>query len=600
VAFLAANKAPHGLTADRYEFLGRMGDVRHPIALERIGLAGSVEAGLDPCGVIQLHIDLPIGGSEEVFFLLGAGKDREQALDLIQRYQAPAQVMAAWQAVQIFWDQLLGTIQVSTPDPAMNILLNRWLLYQTLACRIWGRTGFYQSSGAFGFRDQLQDVLALVTAQPALTHAHILEAARHQFEAGDVLHWWHPPSGRGVRTRCADDLLWLPFVVAHYIETTGNVAILAEQVPFLQGAALATDEDERYGQYEPTVTSYSLYEHCRRAIQRGATVGIHGLPLIGTGDWNDGLNRVGEQGRGESIWLGWFLYSVLIKFAPLCEQQGAVEQAQQYRQQAAQLKLQLELHGWDGAWYRRAYYDDGAPLGAAENSECQIDAIAQSWAVLSGAGDPAHVESAMNAVVDRLVNREDQLLLLFTPPFDHTLHDPGYIKGYPPGVRENGGQYTHAAVWTVWALAQLGRGNQAGELFHLLNPILHSATPQQATQYRVEPYVVAADLYSVAPYNGRGGWTWYTGSASWLYRLGLEALLGLTRRGNRLYIQPCIPDHWADYQIIYRDGNTRYHIQVLNKRDENLLTLDGQIVTTGYIQLVATGGEHQIEVMLSR
>jgi cyclic beta-1,2-glucan synthetase len=602
VAFLVANKAPHGLTADRNEFLGRMGDVSHPAALSRIGLASTVEAGLDPCAAIQLHIDLPVGGSEEVFFLLGEGTNREHALQLIRTYQDPAQVESEWQAVNGFWDQILGTVSVQTPDPAMDLMLNRWLLYQALSCRIWGRSGFYQSSGAFGYRDQLQDVMALVLAAPAIARDHILRAAHYQFEAGDVLHWWHPPSGRGVRTRFSDDLLWLPFVVAHYVDATGDTAILEEKEPFLLGEPLKSDEEERYGHYETTRETYPLYEHCLRAIKRGSTAGTHGLPLIGTGDWNDGMNRIGRLGRGESVWVGWFLYSVLTKFAPLCEEMADADQAIAYQQHAERLKAMLETEAWDGHWYRRAYYDDGTPLGSTQNVECQIDSIAQSWSVLSGAGEPGHAAEAMSAVEERLMCSEDQLLLLFTPPFDKTPHDPGYIKAYPPGIRENGGQYTHAAIWSVWAFAQLGQGNLAGELFRLLNPILHSDTSDKARQYKVEPYVVAADVYSVTPHIGRGGWTWYTGSASWMYRLGIEAILGLKRKGNRLQIDPCIPDDWDGFELTYRDGETLYHIQVHNPQGVNRgvrhVQLDGNIISDDHIPLLQDGGQHEVDVEL--
>jgi cyclic beta-1,2-glucan synthetase len=602
VAFLAANKAPHGLTTDRTEFLGRMGDLSHPAALSRIGLASTVEPGLDPCAALQLHVDLPVGGSEEVYFLLGEGSNREHALQLIQAYQDPAQVESEGQAVNQFWDRILGTVSVQTPDPTMDMMLNRWLLYQALSCRIWGRSGFYQSSGAFGFRDQLQDVMALLWAAPDIARDHILLAAQHQFEAGDVLHWWHPPTGRGVRTRCSDDLLWLPFVVAHYVEATGDEAILDERIPFLHGEPLKSGEDERYGQYESTTETYTLYEHCLRAIQRGSTVGAHGLPLMGTGDWNDGMNRVGIHGQGESVWVGWFLYSVFTKFAPLCVQRMDSELARAYVQHAKRLQAALDTESWDGQWYRRAYDDDGMPLGSAQNLECQIDSIAQSWSVLSDGGDLTHALQAMSAVTQRLVRPEDQLLLLFAPPFDETPNDPGYIKGYPPGIRENGGQYTHAALWAVWAFAQLGQGNLAGELFHLLNPISHSDTPEKAAKYKVDPYVVAADVYSVTPHIGRGGWTWYTGSASWMYRLGVEAILGLKRKGNRLHIAPCIPDRWSRYDMTYRDGETIYNIHVHNPHGVNQgvvqIVLDEALITEDYISLRQDGERHEVHVKL--
>jgi cellobiose phosphorylase len=592
------------VTADRTEFLGGMGSLSRPAALGRIGLASNVEPGGDPCAAIQLHIDLPVGGIEEVYFLLGEGTNKEHALELIQRYQDPAQVEAAWQATHAFWNGILGTVAVHTPDPAMDIMLNHWLLYQALACRLWGRTGFYQSSGAFGYRDQLQDVMALVLTAPTIAHDHILRAARHQFEAGDVLHWWHPPSGRGVRTRFSDDLLWLPFVVAHYVETTGDAAILREKTPFLRGDALKPDEEERYGQYEATSEAHTLYEHCLRAIRRGSTAGVHGLPLMGTGDWNDGMNRVGVEGRGESVWDGWFLYSVLTSMASLCQHMDDPDQAQTCRDQAQRLKAALNTQAWDGHWYRRAYYDDGTPLGSAQNQECQIDSIAQSWAVLSDAGDPDRVAQAMNAVAEHLVRHADQLLLLFTPPFDKTPRDPGYIKGYPPGIRENGGQYTHAAVWVAWAFAQLGQGNRAVDLFGMLNPIAHGDTSEKAGRYGVEPYVVAADVYSAAPHTGRGGWTWYTGSASWMYRLGIEAILGLKRTGETLAIDPCIPSDWANYELTYRDSETLYTIRVSNPQHVNRgviqTRLDGTIVPNGSIPLLKDGGRHEVQIELGK
>jgi len=539
---------------------------------------------------------------QEFFFLPGQGANRQETLRLVKRYQDPAQVEAAWEDVTEFWDGPLDTVSVQTPDPAMNLLLNRWLLYQALSCRVWGRSALYQSSGAFGYRDQLQDVMALVHTAPDVARDHILRAARHQFEAGDVLHWWHPPSGRGVRTRCSDDLLWLPFVTAHYIATTGDETILTEKVPFLKGALLEEEEIERYGHYETTAEVHTLYEHCRRALEKGTTAGPHDLPLIGSHDWNDGMNRVGIEGRGESVWLGWFLHATLTRFAPLCERMGHEEQAAAYRQRAHDLLQALEAHAWDGDWYLRAYYDDGTPLGSVKNREGQIDSIAQSWAVLSGAADPARAAQAMDAVAERLVRRDDQLVLLFTPPFDKTARDPGYIKGYVPGIRENGGQYTHAALWAVWAFAELGQGDRAEALFRLLNPIYHSDTPEKVMRYRVEPYVVAADVYSVPPHVGRGGWTWYTGSASWMYRLGLEAILGLRRVGEALRMDPCIPKDWSGYELTYRDGETSYQIRVENpdgvNRGVKQMTLDGEPLSGRDIPLAGDGGQHRVHVLM--
>ncbi|MBI5352727.1 MAG: hypothetical protein HZB50_08840 [Chloroflexi bacterium] len=599
VAFLAANKKPHGVTTDRMEFLGRMGSMKNPAALGRIGLASAVNAGLDPCAAIQLHIDLAPGAEEEIFFLIGEGKDRDESLKLIGQIQSPGQVEAVWQSVQKQWDEILNTITVETPDPGMDLMLNRWLLYQTLSCRLWGRTALYQSSGAFGFRDQLQDVMALLQTRPDIARAQILEAARHQFEAGDVLHWWNPPAGRGVRTRFSDDLLWLPYVTAQYVSVTGDESILNESVPFLKGEALKPSEMERYTQFE-IANDFSLYEHCRRAVSKGSTSGSHGLPLMGAGDWNDGMNRVGMGGRGESIWLGWFLHATLKHFAPLAALMK--DDPVPYIQQAEQLSQALESNAWDGEWYLRAFYDDGTRLGSSKNNECQIDSIAQSWAVLSGAAELERAEQAMGSVNRLLVKPMDQMILLFTPPFDKSARDPGYIKGYLPGVRENGGQYTHAAIWVAWAFAKLGQGERAAELFHMLNPISHADTPGKAESYRVEPYVIAADIYSQTSHTGMGGWTWYTGSSGWMYRLGIEAILGITKIGDALNIDPCIPRNWPGFKADYRFGVTHYKISVENPNGVNRgikhIMLDEKLLTGNLIPLVDDGQPHKLQVVM--
>jgi cyclic beta-1,2-glucan synthetase len=602
VAFVSASNPLHGLTADRTEFLGRMGSLEAPAGLTRIGLAGTVEPGLDPCGALQLHIDIQPGGSEQIFFVMGQAEDRETALALIRQFQDPEQVQTAWNDNIRFWNDLLGMVQVETPEPAFDLLLNRWLLYQSLVCRIWGRTAFYQSSGAYGFRDQLQDVMALLYVAPQLAREHILRAARHQFEAGDVLHWWHPPSGRGVRTRISDDLLWLPYVTAEYVSATGDESILSEKVPFRISALLKPGQDEHFGLYPETDRTYTIFEHCRRALVKGMTSGPHNLPLMGGGDWNDGMNRVGIEGRGESIWLSWFLYDTLNRFADLCERHGQDEPAAGYRQRASDLAQAIEHSAWDGDWYLRAFYDDGSLLGSSENLECQLDSIAQSWAVLSGGGDSQRAGRAMQNVYDRLVQRSERLVLLFTPPFDSTLRDPGYIKGYPPGVRENGGQYTHASLWSAWAMVRLGRIKEGFELFQLLNPILHADTSEKAARYKVEPYVVAADVYSVAPYTGTGGWTWYTGSSSWMYRLGLEGFLGLKKRGEVLEVDPHIPADWPGYQVTYRYGSSTYEIQVQNPDHVNQgvqhISLNGQNLQDKVIPLSQDGGTHSVLIIM--
>jgi cyclic beta-1,2-glucan synthetase len=601
VAFVAANRRLHGFTADRTEFFGEAGNRHLPAALTRLGLASVAHAGIDPCAALQLHVDLAPGHTHTLYFLMGQSADREEALALVRRFRDPSVVDAAWEAVHRHWDALLGTIAVATPDPALNVMLNRWLLYQTVSSRLWARTGFYQSSGAFGFRDQLQDVLALVHAAPDLCRQHLIDAAAHQFSDGDVLHWWHPPAGAGIRSRCSDDLLWLPFATAHYVHATGDATILDEQIPFLTADPLRPNEDERYSRYAAG-TPGPLYEHCLRAIDRGDTAGPHGLPLIGTGDWNDGMNHVGNRGRGESVWLGQFLYAVLRQMAPLCREQRDSGRADDLQRRAHRLRERIEAAGWDGRWYRRGYYDDGSPLGSAERDECRIDSLAQSWSVLSGAGDGNRPRSALRSALEQLVREADGLILLFTPPFDRSAQQPGYIKAYPPGIRENGGQYTHAAAWLAWALAELGDGDLATRLFATLLPTQHTQTAESIERYRVEPYVVAADVYSVFPHNGRGGWTWYTGAAGWLYRLGLEMILGLQRRDGTWRIDPCIPSHWPRFALTLRDGETRYEIEVENPRrvcgGVERVTLDDETLPDAQLPRLHDGRVHHVRVRL--
>jgi cyclic beta-1,2-glucan glucanotransferase len=566
IAFADLSGTHTAWTADRTEFLGRNGAPDHPAALAPgHRLSGRVGAGLDPCSALQTAIALPAGGRAQVVFFLGEAENPERARELIVRYRT-RDVGAVLRAVGDRWDEVLGTVQVTTPDRSMDILLNRWLLYQTLACRVWARSAFYQAGGAYGFRDQLQDVMALAVTEPGLAREHVLRAAARQFAEGDVQHWWHPPSGRGVRTRISDDLLWLPYVVAQYVEVAGDGAVLDEVIPFLEGPKLAVEQRESY--FEPRASDErgTLFEHCARALDHSLTAGAHGLPLMGTGDWNDGMNEVGAQGKGESVWLGWFLHAVLSEWATLADARGEGQRAARWRGYVGALKESLEREAWDGHWYRRAYFDDGTPLGAAVNDACRIDSIAQSWSVISGAADPARRARAMAAVDEHLVRRADGVVLLFTPPFGDTSLEPGYIKGYVPGVRENGGQYTHAAVWSAIAFAALGDGDNAAELFAMLNPINHASTDGGIQRYKVEPYVVAADVYAEPPHVGRGGWTWYTGSAGWMYRAGLESILGFRLRGAQLVVDPCIPRAWPGFDLAFRYRSARYDIVVENPR----------------------------------
>ena len=567
VAFADLAGRQSAWTGDRTEFLGRNGAPDHPAALERLDqrLSGRVGAGLDPCCVLQTVVELPPGGRAEVVFLLGQGAGVEEARELVRRYRA-ADLDAVLAEVTGYWDDVAGALQVETPDRSMDLLLNRWLIYQTLSCRFWARTAFYQAGGAYGFRDQLQDVMALAVARREIAREHILRSAGRQFVEGDVQHWWHPPSGRGVRTRISDDLLWLPYVVLHYLEVTGERGLLDEVVPFVEGPPVPEDADDAYFAPVESEQRGTLFEHCARALDLRLAVGSHGLPLIGTGDWNDGMNRVGREGKGESVWLAWFLHVVLWEFAALAEERGERQRAAAWRAHVAALETALEQHAWDGDWYRRAFFDDGTPLGSAANTECRIDSIAQSWAVLSGAAPRERAARAMAAVEEYLVRPGDGLVLLFTPPFDRSPLDPGYIKGYLPGVRENGGQYTHGAIWCILAFAALGEGDKAGWLFSVLNPINHSSTRAGIQRYKVEPYVAAADIYSEANHIGRGGWTWYTGSAGWMYRAGVEWILGFRLRGTTLSIDPAIPRAWPAYQITFRYHSARYTVRVENPR----------------------------------
>jgi cellobiose phosphorylase len=601
IAFFDVDDTTRSFTGDRTEFIGRNGTLMNPAAMSLPRLSCTVGAALDPCAAIRVPFELVDGEEREIIFRLGAARNYADARQLVERFRGAAAAQGALEVVTNYWRHTLGAVYVETPDSTINVLANGWLVYQAMACRLWGRSAFYQSSGAFGFRDQLQDVMALIHSEPGLVRAHLLLCASRQFKEGDVQHWWHPPMGQGVRTKCSDDFLWLPLATCRYISSTGDTGVLDESIHFLEGRPFKPDEDSYYELSKQSDETATLYEHCVRAMKRGLRFGRHGLPLMGTGDWNDGMNKVGAQGKGESIWLGFFLYHVLMQFGNVAQLHGDRAFVELCRKEATQLRQNIEQHGWDGEWYRRAYFDDGTPLGSASDAECQIDSIAQSWSVLSGAASAERSRLAMNSLDKHLVHRDVAVVQLLTPPFDKSTPDPGYIKAYVPGVRENGGQYTHAAVWAAIAFAAIGDNGRAFELLSIINPVNHGASAESISIYKVEPYVIASDVYALAPHTGRGGWTWYSGSAGWMYRLIVESILGLRREADKLHFEPCMPPHWPSFKMNYRYRETVYHITVCQMRAADavtILTLDDIERPDMVIPLVDDRKKHQVDLRI--
>ena len=600
-AFLAVSEPVTGHTVSRRDFIGRNGSLAVPAGLVRGTHDRAEHDTKDPCAALITTLELGPGETKSIAIVLGAAEGRDDAMTILARYRGVSAANAGIDSAVAAWRERLRAITVQTPDPAFDVMLNQWSFYQALSCRVWGRNALYQSSGACGFRDQLQDVMAFTYAEPALAREQIVRAASRQFEEGDVQHWWHPHSGRGLRTRFADDLVWLPFVTDHYVQVTGDHSVLDERTPYLRGRLLEDEEDELYMMPETSELSATVFDHCVHILNRAATTGAHGLPLIGSGDWNDGMNRVGLGGRGESVWLAWFLAATLRGFSVYADAAGYQASAVAFRRKANEYVAAVERTSWDGEWYRRAYYDDGAPLGSHVNTECRIDSIAQSWSVISKAGDPDRSRVAMSSLHKHLVREDAGLIMLLTPAFDRGTHDPGYIQGYLPGVRENGAQYTHAALWAVMATAMLGDGDHAMKLFRMINPVTHGMTPEDVATYKVEPYVVAADVYTAEGHLGRGGWTWYTGSASWMYRVGLESILGFSKRGDAIEINPCIPASWKEFSLSYRFGSSVYSMLVQNpsgvQRGVASVLLDGDRCE-GMIPLIDDGAEHSVLVTL--
>jgi cellobiose phosphorylase len=601
ICFMDASQEKRTVTGDRKEFFGT-GDIELPECLQRKSLSGSVGVGFDPCGAIQVKASLEPNESKDIVLTLGMASNKTEVEELTLKYRDVKTAIESMLKVRKFWSEKLEIIQVNTPSAATNFMLNGWLQYQLIVCRLWARSGFYQSGGAFGFRDQLQDCLSVVKVWPLLARKQILLHAKHQFLQGDVQHWWHEPRVYGTRTRISDDRLWLPYVTAEYIRVTGDNEILAVELSYLDDDLLLVSEDERYSKPCVSDVKETLFEHCVRTIEFSLTFGSHGLPLFGSGDWNDGMNTVGNLGKGESVWLGWFLVAVLDSFIPICKQMKQKDLADKYTHVKNEIVEAIEKNAWDGNWYLRAYFDNGRPLGSAQNIDCRIDSISQSWSVISGAANPKRATEAMSSLEENLVSRKDGIIKLLKPPFDQGDSEPGYIKGYIPGVRENGGQYSHAAAWVVIAYAKLGNGDKAWELFDLINPINHSDNVREQMRYKVEPYVMAADVYAANPHTGRGGWTWYTGAAGWMYTAGIESILGFNKRGETLFIDPCIPVEWNQYSLKYRYKNTVYSIKVKNPRNISKgvkkISVDKKISAGNQINLIDDGKTHIVEVIM--
>jgi len=612
-ATFAALAGPQGaamqFSGDEAAFIGAGGSLGEPAALATPTLDGRAGADLTPCLALQITFEVPANGETELVLLLGEGTDAADARALIERYAAPAAARRALEEVRAFWSDTLSRVRIETPSPPLDLMVNGWLLYQTIVCRLWARSGFFQSGGAYGFRDQLQDASALALVRSDLTREQILLNARHQFVEGDVLHWWHPEGPRGLRTRFADDLLWLPYLTADYIQTTGDEAILDQELPFMTAPALAPGEDEVFLTPQVSRETADLYEHCCRALDRSLGGGVHDLPLFGTGDWNDGMNAIGREGRGESVWMAFFLYAVLGDFIPMCERRKDADRVKRYRARRASLPAAIEKWGWDDAWYLRAWHDDGAKIGSRKSDECRIDALVQAWATLSGAAPPERADQALDALESHLIDDHAGIIRLLTPPFDKTPHDPGYIRGYLPGVRENGGQYTHAAVWVARAFAERGRRDRAAHLLEMLSPVSHGSTPEAVATYQVEPYVVAADVYGVSPHVGHGGWTWYTGSSGWMFRTAVESILGLQLEGgDTIVLKPCIPDEWPRAAVTWKlpDGGGEYRIAFANPSGTAAAivaaTLDGQpiVITAGSarVPIIRDAGIHVVNLTL--